>query len=184
MPFTDYVTLMLINMAGAYAIIGTFVGWGITSEQKKHWASAFAVPGLVALVTGFMMTFTAPLPKPYNTPFGEMTVLLGVLMLGAALSLAAGWRLMPLTIYAFFAGLAAVIIGLRIINAGLTQNPTLSGVGFILSGLAGILSPVFLRMSASIAARFFAVVICYAVVAIWAFTGYMAYWIHLLPPAK
>jgi putative membrane protein len=91
---------------------------------------------------------------------------------------------MPLSIYALFAGVAAVIIGLRIIDLGLTKNPTLSGVGFILSGMAGMLSPIFLRMTASLAARILAVVICYAVVAIWALTSYMAYWAHLLPPTK
>lgn len=182
MPFIDYVTLMLINMVGAYAVIGTFVGWGIVREEKKHWAPAFAVPGLVALVTGLVMTFTWPLPQPYNVAFGEMTVMLGVLMLGAAWAIASGWRLMPLAIYAFFAGAAAVLSGVRIIDLGLTSKPVLSGVGFILSGLAGVSSPLFLRMTASKAARLLATIVCYAAAAIWAFTGYMAYWSHLAPP--
>jgi putative membrane protein len=46
--------------------------------------------------------------------------------------------LLTLAIYVFFAGIAAVVIGIRIMNLGLTKQPFLSGVGFILTGLAGI----------------------------------------------
>jgi putative membrane protein len=184
MPFTDYLTLMLVNMVGAFAVLGSFVGWGIVSEGRKCWAPAFAAPGLVAIVTGFVLTFTAPLPKPYNMPFGEMTVFLGVLFLAASWGIAADMKRWPIAIYAVVAGLAAILIGVRIIHLRLTAAPVISGVGFILSGLAGVLAPVYIGLHQSRPMRILAALYLYAVAALWALTGYMAYWMHLAPPAK
>lgn len=184
MQFTDYLTLMLVNMVGAFAVLGGFVGWGILSDQRKNWAPALAAPGVVALVTGFVLTFTAPLPRPYNTPFGEMTVFLGVLFLAASWTLFSDMKHWPIVIYAVIAGLAAVLIGVRFIHLGLTAAPVLSGIGFILSGGAGILAPLYLNLHHSRQIRMFAAAYLFIVAAIWALTGYMAYWMHLLPPAK
>jgi putative membrane protein len=184
MPFTDYLTLMLVNMVGAFLVLGSFVGWGIVSEGRKCWAPAFAAPGLVALVTGFVLTFTAPLPKPYNTPFGEMTVFLGILFLAASWVIAADMKRWPIAIYAVPAGLAALVIGVRIVEAHLTAAPLVSGAGFILSGLAGILAPLYIGLHQSAVMRILAALYLYGVAAIWALTGYMAYWMHLAAPAK
>jgi putative membrane protein len=182
--FIDYLTLMLINMVGAFVVLGSFVGWGINGEGRKCWAPAFAAPGLVALVTGFVLTFTSPLPRPYNTPFGEMTVFLGVLFLGAAWAIAADMKHWPICIYAVFAGLAAVLIGVRIIHLGLTAAPLLSGIGFIVSGMAGVLSPAYIVLHQRREIRILAALYLYGAAALWALTGYMAYWFHLVPPAK
>jgi putative membrane protein len=184
MPFTDYLTLMLINMVGAFAVLGSFVGWGIMSEGRKCWAPAFAAPGLVALVTGLVLTFTQPLPKPYSTPFGEMTVFLGVLFLAASWGIAADMRRWPIAIYAVPAGLAAILIGVRIIHLGLTAAPLMAGAGFILSGAAGVLAPVYVGLHQSVVMRVLAAMYLYGVACLWALTGYMAYWMHLVPPAK
>jgi putative membrane protein len=184
MPFTDYLTLMLINMVGAFVVLGSFVGWGIMSEARKCWAPAFAAPGLVALVTGLILTITAPLPKPYNTPFGEMTVFLGILLLAASWGIAADMKRWPIVIYAIFPGLAAILIGVRITHLGLTAAPLISGAGFVLSGLAGVLAPVYVGLHQSKPVRIVAAIYLYGVAAIWALTGYMAYWMHLVPPAK
>ena len=133
----DYVSLMLLNMAAALVLIGVFVLTAIGRADNKGWAVPFAAAGFVAVVTGFVMTFTWPLPSPYNIAYGEMTVLLGVLLLGAGVAIAKGWDLFPLCYYALFAGLAAILIGIRFIDLGLTRTPLLSGVGFILTGLCG-----------------------------------------------
>ena len=47
-------------------------------------APVFGICGLVATIAGFAMTFTSPIPKPFSMAYGEMSVLLGVLFLGAA----------------------------------------------------------------------------------------------------
>jgi putative membrane protein len=184
MPFTDYLTLMLVNMVAAFVILGSFVGWGITSGDRRSWAPAFAAPGLIALIMGLVMTFTSPLPKPYNTPFGEMTVFLGVLFLAASWGIAANMTRWPIAIYAVVAGLAALLIGIRIIHLGLTAAPILSGIGFILSGLAGVLTPVYLGLHQNPRIRIYSALYLYLIAALWALTGYMAYWAHLLVPQK
>ncbi len=179
MNFIDYVTLMLVNMVAAFFLLGCFVWRGLDTEDRVNWAPAFGICGLVATVCGFVMTFTWPLPKPFNMTYGEMSVLLGVLFLGAAWTLARGWELMPLTIYAFFAGAAAVVLGIRIIELGLTLSPILSGVGFILSGAAGMFSPVVAWQFQQKELRVISSIVLFAISGIWSCTAYLAYWAHI-----
>jgi len=175
----DYVTLMLVNMVAGFFLLGCFVWRGLVAEDRINWAPAFGICGLVAAVCGFAMTFTWPLPRPYSMAFGEMSVLLGVLFLGTAWALARGWELMPLTIYAFFAGIAAALLGVKIIELGLTNNPILSGVGFILSGSAGMFSPVVVWQSEQKELRVVSSIVLFAISGIWAWTAGLAYWAHI-----
>ena len=175
----DYVTLMLINMVACFFILGCFVLHGLDTEDRPSWAPAFGICGLVATVCGFVLNFTWPLSKPYSMAYGEMSVLLGVLFLGAAVALAKGWGLMPLAIYGVFAGLAAMLLGARIIELGLTDAPIISGIGFILSGAAGVFSPVVVWQSEQKGLRVIAALELFATAAIWALTAFLAYWIHM-----
>ena len=134
----DYVPLLLINMVSALVVLAFFLWWGLGREDTRHWAPAFGIPGLVATVAGFAMTFTWPIPEPFSMAYGEMSVLLGVLFLGATWAIARGWNLLPLGIYAFFAGWAAIVIGVRFIHLSLTPMPLVPGAGFILTGLGGV----------------------------------------------
>jgi len=179
----DYVTLMLINMAAGLFLLGCFVwkGVDIDREDSPSWAPAFAIVGLVATVCGFVMTFTWPIPKPYNIAFGEMSVLLGVLFLGTALALAKRWGLMPMAGYGFVAGIIAVLLGVRIIELRLTAAPVLSGIGFVLSGAAGIFSPVVVWYSEQKGLRRLGTLVLFAAAGIWGLTACMAYWAHLAP---
>jgi putative membrane protein len=111
--------------------------------------------------------------------FGEMSVLLGVLFLGAAWALARGWELMPLAIYGFFAGAAAALLGIRIIELGLTANPILSGFGFILSGAAGLFSPVVVWQSEQKELRIVSSIVLFAISGIWAWNAGLAFWAHI-----
>ena len=183
MNFIDYLTLMLINMSAGMFLLGCFVWRDLDSpEDAGRWVPAFAICGLVAAIGGFAITFTWPLPKPYSSAFGEMSVLLGVLFLGLALALAKKWELLPLAIYAVFAGAAATLLGVRIINLGLTAKPDLSGVGFILCGVCGIFSPLVVWQSDKKGLRIIGSLVLFAASAIWAWTGYLAYWTHMLVP--
>lgn len=183
MMFIDYVTLMLINMAGALATLAVFLWKDPDREDREAWAPAFGISGLVAAICGFAMIFTWPLPKPYNMPFGEMSVFLGILFLGTAWTLAKGWNLLPLCIYAFFAGTAAVLLGIRIINLSLTQSPALSGTGFILTGLGGVLAGLILSRHRIKFLRILGAITLLIAAAIWALIGYIAYWKHMIPPS-
>ncbi len=182
MNFIDYVTLMLVNMTAGLVVLACFLWRDVAlSENRARWAPAFAAAGLVGTVCGFAMTFTWPLPGPYNIAFGEMSVLLGVLFLGAAWANAKGWDLRPLGVYALLAGAAAVLIGIRIIDLGLTAKPMLSGVGFILTGLGGVFALPALVFEKHAWLRRIGTIVLLAAAAIWAWTGYMAYWMHLKP---
>lgn len=177
----DYLTLMLINMAAGLFILGCFVWRDLdTPEDFGRWVPAFAIVGLIAAIGGFAITLTWPLPKPYSSAYGEMSVLFGVLLLGLALALAKRWELLPLAIYAVFAGAAAALLGVRIIDLGLTTHPILSGVGFILSGICGIFSPVVVWQNDKKELRILGALILFAASAIWTWMGCLAYWMHML----
>ncbi len=85
----DYVTLLLVNMVCALVVLAFFLWWGLGRADTGHWAPAFGICGLVATIAGFAMAFTWPLPKPFSMAYGETSVLLGVLFLGAAWALRA-----------------------------------------------------------------------------------------------
>ena len=177
--FIDYVSLMLINMAGGLFILALFLLKDINKENNRFWAPAFALPGLIAVICGFAMTFSWPLPKPYNIAYGETSVMLGFLFLATAWSLAKEWELYPLGIYAFFAGLAGIIIGIQIINLGLTLSPLISGIGFILTGSGGVFAELILLNRRRKWLRFLGAAVMAAAAVIWAQTAYIEYWLHL-----
>jgi len=191
----DYLTLMLINMTAGLVVLADYVYRGIVAEDKRPWAAGFAITGFVAVATGLHMSFSWPLPGSHNVLFGEPTVLFGTLFLGAALALSNEWSMGPVAIYAFFAGLVAVVLGVRLIDMGLTRSPVMAGVGYILSGLGGLLAwlccllhpVVSLRSSRTL--RIVGALVLLGAAAIWALTGYAAYWDHIesfsdyVPPA-
>jgi putative membrane protein len=182
--FVDYLTLMLVNLVAGLVLLALYVYLGLGEGDQKRWAPGFAMTGLVALITGLHMSFNWPLPSSYNIPFGEMSTLFGILFLGAALAQALSWELVTVAVYGFFAGLAAVVVGVAFISRGMSEAPLLAGLGFILTGLGGILAlPVwFLRHSRTI--RLIGALVLLAAAAIWAITGYGAYWQHLGDFAK
>lgn len=179
--FIDYVTLMLINMAAGLCALSLFVATSVHKEDNRAWSPVFAIVGLVATITGFVMSFTWPLPYPYNIAFGELSVLFGMLYLAAAFSFAKGWNLFPLSIYAVFAGAVAILVGFRFIDLSLSKTPLFSGIGFILTGSVGILMPILLLFKKSRVVRLFGAVLPLGAALIWAWIGYVAYWMHLIP---
>ena len=175
----DYVTLLLINMVSALVVLAFFLWWGLGREDARHWAPVFGISGLVATVAGFAMTFTWPIPEPFSTAYGEMSVLLGVLFLGAAWAIARGWNLLPLGIYAFFSGLVAIVIGVRLIHLSLTPMPSVPGAGFILTGLGGVCAWIVLWKPDTKALRLAGGLVMLAAASSGRFTAFMAYWSHM-----
>jgi putative membrane protein len=181
----DYLTLMLISMTAGLAILAYWVVSGINSDNKKAWIPGFVLTGFINTAAGLHMTFTWPIVGSFNIAFGEMSVLFGVLFLGAAIALWLEQDFRTVAIYAFFAGLAAVVVGARIMNMGLTKQPLMSGIGFILTGAGGLFAwlcclaepHVSLRTSKNL--RLGSAIVLLTAAAIWAITGYGAYWSHL-----
>jgi putative membrane protein len=183
--FIDYLTLIMINMVAGTVLLAYYLWKGLDEPDQRPYASAFAGVGFLALFLGLQLSLTWPLPGSYNIGFGETTTLFGVVFLTAALSLGMGWNLIPVSIFAFFAGVDALLVGVRILSLGMTQEPLLSAVGFILAGLGGVFAaPFFMFFRNNKAFRMLAILVLLATAAIWAVTFYGALWGHLASFAK
>ena len=125
------------------------------------------------------MVFKFPLPGPYNIAFGEGSVLLGMLFLGGSWAIAKQWSLGPIAIYAFLAGLVAILLGVAFIQLELSKSPLLAGVGFICTGLGGVLLGPTLWVKRLRFLRWPMGVLLLAAAAIWTLTAFGAYWAHM-----
>lgn len=172
---------MLFNMVAGLFILAYYVYQGLNSDNQRRWIPGFGMTGAIALTTGLHMVFTWPVIGSFNIIFGEMSVLLGIVFIGASISLAQGWDLHTVAIYAFFAGLAAIIMGARVIDMNLTRMPLLSGIGFILTGLAGICAAptLFFGLQANRSWRLLGTSVLILAALIWGLTGCLAYWGHI-----
>ncbi|MBI5352799.1 MAG: DUF981 domain-containing protein [Chloroflexi bacterium] len=178
--FIDYLTLIMINMVAGTFLLAHYLWKGMDETDQRPYAAAFFGVGLVALVTGLHLSFTWPMPGSYNIGYGETTTLFGVVFLITSIALWQGWDLRPVTIYAFFAGIDAVVVGFRIISLQLTKEPLLSAVGFILAGLGGVGSaPFFMWFRNNKTVRMVGVVLLVATGLLWAFTFYGSLWGHM-----
>ena len=178
--FIDYLTLIMINLVAGTAILAYYLYKGIEAKDQRPFAAGFGVVGLLGVILGLTLTFTWPLPGSYNIGYGETTTLFGAVFLAAAVALSQGWDLLPVAIYAFFAGVDAVVVGTRIISLGLTKEPLLSGLGFILVGIGGVFAaPALGFLKKNRALRIAAALVVLAATSLWAFTFYNALWGHL-----
>lgn len=178
--FTDYLTLVMINLVAGTAMLSYYLYRGMDETDQRPFAAGFGIVGLLGLVFGLMLTFTWPLPGSYNIGFGETTTLFGAVFLASGIALSQGWDLMPVSIYAFFAGVDAVLVGLRILTLQMTQEPAFSAFGFILAGLGGVLAAPFLRFfKQNKTFRMVAAIVVLVTALVWAFTFYNALWGHL-----
>lgn len=178
--FIDYLTLIMINLVGGTALLAYYIFKGMDDKDQRPYAAGFGIVGLLGVILGLMLSFTWPLPGSYNIGYGETTTLFGAVFLAAGIALSQNWDLMPVAIYGFFAGVDAVLVGTRIISLGLTQEPLIAGVGFILAGLGGVFAAPFLAFFKKYRLfRIIAAVVVLAGALVWAITFYNALWGHL-----
>ena len=177
--FINYITLMLINLVVGLFLLAGYVYLGLSEPPQKRWIPGCGMTGAIAQTTGLHMIFTWPVRGSFNIAYGEMSVLFGALFLATCLAIAFSWDLITVAVYGFFAGVAALLIGLRIINLGLTKQPLLSGIGFILTGLGGIFAAPTLYFKTNRTLRIVGAIVLVVAALIFALTGYLAYWNHL-----
>jgi putative membrane protein len=182
--FIDFLPLLLVNMAAGLFLLACYAFGERVRTNRPQWAPAFGITGLIAAIGGFYIIFNFPLPGPFNVAFGEMSVLLGLLFLGGSWSVSRAWSLKPLAIYSLFAGAAAVLIGVAHIKMGLTQTPLLAGIGFILTGAAGVLFGPAIWVSFLNWLRWLIGIGLIIASGIWAVIAGFAYWNHLTHFAK
>lgn len=169
---------MLINLVAGLFLLAAYVYLGLSDPHQKRWIPGFGMTGGIALTTGLHMIFTWPVTGSFNIAYGEMSVLFGILFLASAIAIAFSWDLITVAVYGFFAGVAAIVVGLRIINLGLTKQPLLSGIGFILTGLGGVFAAPTLYFKTN-RMRIVGAIVLVVAALIFALTGYLAYWNHL-----
>jgi putative membrane protein len=178
--FVDYNVLLLLNMAGGFMLLAGFILRGLDEENTARWAPGFGIVGGIAFLLGLHMSATWNLPGPYNEPFGSLTVFLGAIFLGAAWAFARNLSPLIVAWYALPMGAGAIVLGLRILNLKLTSTPELTAVGFVLSGLGGLLAaPAYLVLKRVPALRWLASLAMLAAAAIWLYIGLRGYWAHL-----
>ena len=181
--FVDYLTVMLINLVAGLLLLALHLVAFIQRSPKKL-APGFLLTGFIGAATGLHMTLTWPLPGGHNIAFGEMSLLFGALFFFAGLALLRDWDLLGLGIYAVLAGAAAVVVGARILDKGMTKEPLVSFLGYLLTGAGGILVLPAYLLRKSAAVRVVVALVLAGAAVIWALTGYASYWGHLESFAK
>ena len=196
--FIDYLTMMLITIAAGLFALAYFIFRAKPEEltgtqdaaavrRSGRWVPVFGAVGSILTITGLGIVFYWPLPSSYNIPFGEGATMLGVLFLALTLAIGKGWDLRPTAWYAVIPGLASVFYGARIVDLGMTKEPAVSALGFIATGLAGLLAgPVLWMLSTEMLTpkqkliiKILAVMLLVGSGLVWAFDGYHSYWSHI-----
>jgi putative membrane protein len=177
--FIDYVALLLLNMSAGFFVLAAYLLGGIRGEDRAKWAPAFGAVGIVAFLCGLHMAWTWPLPSVYNIPYGEMSVLLGSIFLAVAWSLSRGWSPAVVGIYSAVAGVAAALLGVRMLVLHQTNWPIVTCVGFCLSGLGAVLAGPAIATKAGRGLRGLAAVVLILAAVLWALMAYYAYWMHM-----
>ena len=181
--FIDFLSLMLINMVVALVLHALFM-WRFIDKDPKKIAPGFLLTGFIALVTGFRMIFTWPLPGAYNIMYGETTVLIGGFFFMAGLVTVFGWDLLTVGIYAFFAGAVSVLLGIRILDLNLTSEPLVAALGFVVTGATAILTLPALVFPKVKWIRWIVALAALASAVIWVVVCFPAYWGHIAAFAK
>ena len=183
--FIDFLTTVMINLVAGSVLLAYYLWKGIDEKDQRPYAAAFFIVGLVGLVTGLELAFTWPLPGSFNVGYGDAATLFGAVYLATGIALSQGWDLVPVTIYSFFAGIDAIIVGFSLYANKLGQEPVVAAVGFILAGLGGVCAFPFMQwFRDNKAVRWIAIIVLLVAAAIWAVTFYSALWAHMTAFAK
>jgi putative membrane protein len=201
----DYITLLLVNSAIGLLAGAAFLWKGLDGPDHRPWSPLFAMAGLVLLLMGLHMAATWPVKEflppaaapsaqasslPVaavkavnlrfaNVAFGKMSVLFGALLLGVGLSMAKGWNLRPVGLYAFVVGVVSIAIGIGIWHLHLTAAPPLTMAGYVLAGAGAVLTPLaLLRPQAKTPRRLAAIPLALSAM-VWMVSAIPGYWAHL-----
>jgi putative membrane protein len=170
----------MINLVAGTVLLAFYLWRGIDEQDQRPYASAFFITGLVSLITGLQISFTWPLPGSYNVGYGDATTLFGVVFLGTAIALWQRWSLIPISLYAFFAAIDALIVGIRIWSLQLTKEPLISAIGFVLAGFSGLgVFPFLMWFRENKIVRWIGILLLLGTALLWAITFYGSLWDHL-----
>lgn len=182
--FVDYLAVMLVNLGAGLALLAHYLFLRPSKETRRSWAAGFFAVGLLGLLTSLPMTLTWPLPGGFNVAYGEPGLFFSILFLAAAVTLTFEWEPLIPAIYGFFGAMYAVVLGIRIYTLHLGSNPLAALVGFLLTGIGGMLVLPTLQWHENRALTVVTAVILGLAALLWLYTGYDAGWGHVLDFAK
>ncbi len=130
--------------------------------------------GIYALASGLWASAVWPLPGSYNIVLIDPWPIFGVALLIVGLANIFGFSLVGLTYGIAALSIPVIVYGSAIWVNGLTRQPALSGLLYILIGLSGLLSPLVAYYSRRI--RAVAAVVVVLLIA----AGFIALWIGVL----
>lgn len=182
--FVDYLAVMLINLGAGLALLAHYLYVKPEKEARKSWAAGFFAVGLLGLLTSLPMVLTWPLPGGFNVAYGEPGLFFSVLFLAAAMTLIFEWEPLIPAIYGFFGAIYAIVIGIRIENLHLGSNPFAALMGFLLTGIGGMLVLPAIQWRNTRTLTVLTAVILGLAALLWLYTGYDAGWGHVADFAK
>ncbi|MEM0149758.1 MAG: DUF981 domain-containing protein [Candidatus Micrarchaeaceae archaeon] len=185
--FVDPLTVMLLSL-GMSALLLALYYFRVGSGKKD--ISSLVVPvfvlGLFNAVSGFLMSFTWPLPGSYNMLFGDPLLMLGLLMIAGSYMISKGMDVKVLSLLGFLLGIYLLVGMISISQFSLeTGNDWITATGlYAFSFLAGIFSPIiYLKPKGSNRyAYYFEVFLLVLVMLLALLIGYMGLNAHLGTP--
>ncbi|PSR21901.1 MAG: hypothetical protein C7B45_08950 [Sulfobacillus acidophilus] len=182
--FIDYLAVMLVNLGAGLALLAHYLYVKPDKQYRKSWAAGFFAVGLLGIVTAVPMVITWPLPGGFNVAYGEPALYFSVLFLAAAMTLTFEWEPLIPAIFGFFGAIYAIVIGIRIEDLHLGADPLAALLGFLLTGIGGLLVLPTIQWRDNRTLAVITAIILGLAAIIWLYTGYDAGWGHILDFAK
>ncbi len=145
MVFIDSLSVMLLLLGFSTLIIAMF--FFLSARGKKDMSVLIApgfIFGLFDAVSGFLMSFSWPLPGAYNMLFGDPLLVLGLFLIAGAFMLYKKMDVRIISVFGVFLGVYLAISAAAIANFNLETGVNfLPSFGlYVFSALSGIFSPL------------------------------------------
>lgn len=144
--YIDPLAMMLISLAMS-TLIGSlyflFLAMNRTKDTQQLLVPAIGI-GFFDFVSGFLMSFTWPLPSSYNLLFGDPLMMFGLILIITAIGLYKGYEIKFNSIFLLFLGIYVLVESAGIVAYKLEAgDDLLSAMGlYIIDGIAAVLAPI------------------------------------------
>lgn len=188
MPFVDSLTVMLIGLAMGLAL-GAFYFFFRAREDEKM-LNALIVPafvvGLFDFVSGFLMSFTWPLPGGYNMLFGDPLLLFGLILVMTSVAYYKKMSIGLIPVLSLLLGIYVLVGAYSIVQLKLESgNNLVTALGlYVFSGLGALLAPIaYIKPTSGSKYLYYTEWIILGIATIFALViGYMGFHEHLASP--
>ncbi len=178
--FVDYLGVMLLNLGAGLALLAHYLYVKPEKEVRRSWAAGFFAVGALGVLTSLPMLIMWPLPSSFNVAYAGPSLFLSMAFLAGGVTLMLEWEPLIPAIYGFFGGIYSIVVGIRLLDLKLGASPTAAFLGFVLTGLGGMMVlPAIYWHKSRLLTIVTAIILGLAAI-IWLFTAYDAVWAHML----